>query len=216
MRRIGTAVFGLMLVTSSLAGQRSALREVRDRGSFGVDVIVAEPLGEFRTKGDIAAGLSLAGVSSSNLLGFRIEASWLNYDNTYHGYGLSTNSNIASLAIGPQITFPFGAHKVYGFATVGGSLFWSSANYNAGCGCSDSDYLDGDFTTTTSAGGGVQLAVSRNIAIDFGVRGVRHERVQYIPAGGLTENPDGTFSAERVETPVEMRVFQVGVSFAIR
>ena len=33
---------------------------------------------------------------------------------------------------------------------------------------------------------------------------------------GWEENPDGSFSAERVETPVEMRVFQVGVSFAIR
>jgi len=45
---------------------------------------------------------------------------------------------------------------------------------------------------------------------------VRHDRVKYIPAGGLSQNPDGTFSASEVETPVEMRVFQVGVRIGLR
>jgi len=48
------------------------------------------------------------------------------------------------------------------------------------------------------------------------VRDVRHERVRYVPAGGITENSDGSFSVERVETPVRMRIFQIGVSVGIR
>jgi hypothetical protein len=40
--------------------------------------------------------------------------------------------------------------------------------------------------------------------------------VKYVPAGGLTQNPDGTFTARQVETPVDMRVLQVGVSIGIR
>ena len=42
MRRIGMAVLGLGLVTIPLFGQRSALREVRDRGAFGADLVVAD------------------------------------------------------------------------------------------------------------------------------------------------------------------------------
>jgi hypothetical protein len=217
MRRIGTAMFGLMIVTAPLVGQRAALHEVRDRGSFGVNLVVGQPLGEFRRNGDVAAGLTIFGVTSARLLGLRLDAAWMNYDNSYQGYGVSTNSQIGTIAIGPQITLALGPHRLYGFATGGGSLFWSSASYEYGCGCYDSDfYLDGDFTTTTSAGAGVLLAVSRRLALDLGVRQVRHDRVQYVPAGGFSQNPDGSFSAERVETPVEMRVFQLGVSFAIR
>lgn len=217
MRWFGTAMFALMVVTAPLAGQRSALREVRDRGSFGLDLIVAQPLGEFRRNGDVAAGLTMAGVTSAKLLGLRIEAAWLNYDKSYQGYGVSTNSNIGTLAIGPQITLPLGPHRLYGFALAGGSLFWSNASYNDGCGCYDSDfYLDGDFTTTAQAGAGVLFALSRRLSIDLGAREVRHDRVRYVPAGGFTQNPDGSFSAEQVETPVNMRVYQIGVSFAIR
>jgi hypothetical protein len=217
MRRIGMAVLVLTVVATPLFAQRSALREVRDRGSFGIDFVVAQPLGEFRRNGDVAPGIAIAGVTGGGMLGLRIDASWMDYDNSYHGYGVTTNSQIGTIAIGPQLTLGLGPHKLYGFATAGGSLFWSSASYGNGCGCYDSDfYLDGDFTTTTSAGGGVLLAVSRRLAIDLGVREVRHDRVKYVPAGGFTQNPDGSFSASRVETPVEMRVFQLGVSFAIR
>jgi hypothetical protein len=102
---------------------------------------------------------------------------------------------------------------------VGGSMFWSTASYE-GCGCYDRDwFLDGHFTTTTSAGGGVLLGISAGrtpIAIDVGARGVRHDRVKYVPAGGLTQNPDGSFSAQQVETRVDMRVYQIGVSIGIR
>ncbi len=221
MRRIGMAVLGLALGTTPLAGQRSALREVRDRGSFGVNVVVAQPLGAFRRTGSVAPGLSGFAVVGGPMLGLRIDGSWMVYDSRYQGFGVSSASQIGSLAIGPQITLGQGPIRLYGFATAGGSLFWSNASYSGGCGCyaSEDFYLDGDFTTTTSAGTGVLIQVASrrsSVAIDLGVRGVRHERVMYVPAGGLTQNSDGTFSAQRVETPVELRVFQIGVSIGIR
>jgi len=202
MRRIGMAVLGLALGTTPLVGQRSALREVRDRGSFGVNVVVAQPLGAFRRTGSVAPGLSGFAVVGGPMLGLRIDGSWMVYDSRYQGLGQ-------------------GPIRLYGFATAGGSLFWSNASYSGGCGCyaSEDFYLDGDFTTTTSAGTGVLIQVASrrsSVAIDLGVRGVRHDRVMYVPAGGLTQNSDGTFSAQRVETPVELRVFQIGVSIGIR
>jgi hypothetical protein len=220
MRRIGMAVLGLTVITTPLVGQRSALREVRDggNGSFGANFVVAQPLGEFRRNGDVAAGLSFFGVTSG-ALALRIDGSWIAYDAKYQGYGVSTLSQIGTIGAGPQLTLGSGSFRVYGFATVGGSLFWSSASYG-GCGCSGSaSFLSGHFTTTTAAGGGLLIGLSRSrtpIAIDVGTRAVRHDRVRYVPAGGLTQNSDGSFTAREVETRVDMRVYQIGVSIGIR
>jgi hypothetical protein len=221
MRRIGMAVLGLAFVTAPLCGQRSALREVHDggnRGSFGVNLMVAEPLGAFRTNGDVAAGLQVFGVTSGGALALRIDGGWMAYDRTYQGYGVSTLSQIATLGAGPQLTIGQGPLRFYGFATIGGSLFWSSATY--GCGCSGSDaFLNGHLTSTTSAGGGVLLGITRGrtpIALDLGARAVRHDRVRYVPAGGIVQNSDGSFTANEVESRVDMRVYQVGVSIGIR
>src|SRR6266540_165026 len=62
MRRIGMAVLGLVLAAAPLSGQRSALREVRDGGSAGLTLVVAQPLGEFRRHGNVAVGLTAFGV----------------------------------------------------------------------------------------------------------------------------------------------------------
>src|ERR1044072_6458567 len=44
---------------------------------------------------------------------------------------------MAPLGAGPQLTIGQGPLRFYGFATIGGSLLWSSATY--GCGGSGSD-----------------------------------------------------------------------------
>jgi len=217
MRRIGMAVLGL-LVAAPLAAQRSALREVRsgDGGSLGIDFVIAEPLGAFRRHGDVAAGLAFNGVTAGRTLSVRIDGIWMVYDASYQGYGVSTTSQIGTLMIGPQVTLGQGPLRFYGFLTGGGSLFWSNANYNDGCGCSSSDFLDGDLTFSRSAGAGVLLAISRKIAIDVGVRENRHDQVTYVPAGGLSDNGDGTYTVNRVTSSVLMRVWQVGVSIGLR
>jgi len=218
MRRIGMAVLSLGLVSAPLAGQRSALREVHDHGAFGADFIVAQPLGEFSHNGDVAGGLQIFGVTGGGPLALRVEANWMAYDTQYQGYGVSTVSQIGSLGAGPQLTIGGGALRFYGFATMGGSLFWSNASFQS-CGCSGSDWLDGHTTWMRSAGGGLLLGITAGhtpIAIDVGMRGVRNDRVTYVPSGGLTQNPDGTFSARQVTTPVDLRVYQIGVSIGIR
>src|SRR4029079_4851979 len=138
------------------------------------------------------------------------------YENLYQGSGISTTSQIATLGAGPQLTLGSGALRVYGFATVGGAWFFTGIS-QAGCGCSTSDInITGDVTTSTSAGGGVllYLATGRTpIAIDIalGERGARHDNVRCIPVDGFTKNSDGSVSANYVETPVIMRVLQIGV-----
>jgi len=227
MRRIIGLALTLVAATSSLFGQRSGhpsgLREVRNDGSLGLTLVVAQPLGEFRRNSDVAAGLTgfaVAPLGRSSGVGLRIDGAYLVYDADYRGYGISTTSSIGSLAIGPQITLGQGPIRPYGFATVGGSLFWTSVSDDY-CGCYDSNvfFLNGRFTTVTQVGTGLLINVSRRrtpVSLDLGVRDVRHERVRYVPAGGITENSDGSFTVQRVETPVRMRVFQIGVSFGIR
>lgn len=218
MRRIGMAVLVLAMAAAPLAGQRAALREVHrgSGGNWGIEFVIAEPLGEFRRTGNHAAGLAVHGVTRSQPLGVRIEGGWMVYDAADGGYNVTLTSQIGSLMVGPQVTLGQGPVRVYGFLTGGGSVFWSDVNYHDGCGCSSSDFIDGDVTFSRSAGAGLLLAVSRKVSIDFGVREVRHDRVSYFPAGGLTDTGNGTFTGEKVETPVLMRVWQIGVSFGLR
>jgi hypothetical protein len=228
MRRIIGLALTLVAATSPLFGQRSGrpsgLREVRNDGSLGLTLVVAQPLGEFRRNSDVAAGLTgfaVVGLGRSSGVGLRIDGTYMVYDADYRGYGLSTTSSIGSLAIGPQVTLGHGPIRPYGFATLGGSLFWTSLTDDNYCGCYDSEvfFLNGRFTTVTQVGTGLLITVSQRrtpVALDLGVRDVRHERVRYVPAGGITENADGSFSVQRVETPVRMRVFQIGVSVGIR
>ncbi len=224
MRRIIALVLTCCAATSSVFGQRSALREVRDAGSAGLTLVVAQPLNEFRRNGDVAAGVTgfaVVGLDRTASIGLRIDGGYLVYDAAYRGYGISTTSSIGSLAIGPQITLGQGPIRPYGFATLGGSAFWTSVSDNNYCGCYDSDVflLNGRFTTVTQVGTGLLITVSRRrtpVALDLGVRDVRHAQVRYVPAGGITENADGSFTVERVETPVRMRVFQLGVSVGWR
>jgi hypothetical protein len=224
MRRIIGLALTLVTATSPLVGQRSALREVRGGSSAGFTLVVAQPLGEFRRTGDVAAGITgfaVVPLDRTASVGLRIDGGYMVYDAAYRGYGISTTSSIGSLAVGPQITLGQGPIRPYGFATLGGSIFWTSVSDNNYCGCYDSDVflLNGRFTTVTQVGTGLIIAVSRRrtaVALDLGVRDVRHERVRYVPAGGITENADGSFTVERVQTPVRMRVFQIGVSVGIR
>jgi len=226
MRRIIGLALVLMMATSTLfaqhSGHPSGLREARGGGSLGVTLVVAQPLGEFRRNGDVAAGLTgFAIVGHSSGLGLRIDGGYMVYDATYPGYGMSATSSIGSLALGPQVTLGQGPIRPYGFATLGGSMFWTSLSDDNYCGCYDSEVflLNGRFTTVAQVGAGLLITVSQRrtpVAIDLGVREVRHDRVRYVPAGGVTENPDGSFTVQRVETPVQMRVFQIGVSVGIR
>lgn len=217
MRRIIGLALTLVTATSPLLGQRND-------GSLGFTLVVGQPLGEFSRTGDVSAGLTgfaVVGLGRSSNVGLRIDGTYMVYDTDYRGYGITTTSSIGSFALGPQITLGRGPIRPYGFATVGGSMFWTSVSDDYYCGCYDSDVflLNGRFTTVTQLGTGLLIAVSRGrtpIALDLGVRDVRHERVRYVPAGGITENSDGSFTVDRVETPVRMRVYQVGVSVGIR
>jgi hypothetical protein len=220
MRRLGAAALGFLftVIPSILSGQHG-LREIRrdgGGGSFGVDFVVAEPLRDFRQYGDVAAGLALGGVTGGKGLSLRIDGSFMVYDYDNREYGLTTISQIATLSAGPQLTLGSGSLRLYGFATIGGSLFWSTANYDD-CACRDSGiFLDGDLTRMTSVGAGLMLGLSRRVGINLGVREMRHDDVQYVPTGGFTPNSDGTYTVDRVETPVLQRVYQAGLSIGLR
>jgi hypothetical protein len=220
MRRLGGLVVLYAATASPLSGQRAALREVHDRGSAGINLVVGQPLGEFRRHGNAAFGLTGFGVFGGPL-GVRVDGAYLVYDANYLGYGVSTSSSIGTLAVGPQLTLGRGPLRVYGFATVGGSLFWSSASDRDYCGCYHGDdfFLDGHFTTTQQVGTGMLITIGRrrtSLAIDLGVRDMRHALVTYVPAGGISDNGDGTYTVEQVQTPVRLKVFQIGVSIGIR
>jgi len=117
MRRIGMSVLGLLSWHLHSLASGPPFGSARPR-AFGADFVVAEPLGEFSRNGDVAAGLSIFGVTNGGALALRVEGAWMAYDVSYQGYGVSTTSQIGTLGAGPQLTLGKGALRFYGFATM--------------------------------------------------------------------------------------------------
>jgi hypothetical protein len=222
---VGLALL-LLLAAAPLSApaQRSALREVRDAGNAGISVVVAQPLDAFRSYANAAAGVEAFGVIGlrrGSALGVRVDGGFLLYGTDRYGRGVSTEYSIGTLGVGPQLTLGRGPLRLYGFATVGGSLFWTSTSFHDYCGCYDSEslYDDAHVTSATQLGAGLLITVSRRhtpVAIDLGVRDMRNSRVQYVPAGGVVQDGYGGFVVQHVATDVRLRVFHIGISIGLR
>jgi opacity protein-like surface antigen len=231
MRRIGMAVLGLTLTAAPLWGQRSALREVRNRGSAGGGLMVAVPVGEFGNHISIAGGLDLFGALSldrSGALSLRLDGSWLAYDHVRDaGYvsspyysipvDLNTTSYIASLRAGPQLTLGQGALRLYGFG-LGGVSYFATETSAGGCGCDSFGSITqyDDVTAAWEAGGGLQIKLGRGhtpVLLDLGARYLHNGRVTYLPARSLS---GGATVLRPIESEANVMIYQLGVTVGLR
>lgn len=227
MRRDANAVrvtIAIVLVAalsvSALAAQRRGLREVREWGSAGGAVAVANPTGQMGQFVDLAGGADLfltAGVVPS-LLGVRVEGAFLAHRLTSDFYS-STTSYVTSLRVGPQVTLGTGPVRLYGVLLGGISYFATTeAWYDCYCGYGyrNRSTLSGDVTTGWETGGGMQLRLGGRrgpVYLDLGARFVRHENARYLAPGPNTGSGP-TWVA--VEGPAEMVVYRLGVSVGLR
>ena len=71
----------------------------------------------------------------------------------------------------------------------------------------------------TEIGGGVRvgLGASRSkVALDLGVRALRNGEATYVTEGGVTQNPDGSFTIRPHRTEAHLLVIHLGVSGWVR
>jgi hypothetical protein len=233
----GLLATGLALLVSApvpLTAQRYArgLREVRDVGSGGVNLVLAVPTGEFRRNVDIAGGLDVFGafnLGPSDAVALRLDGSYLIYGSptrvvTQPFYPVSINStySIASFGAGPQITLGQGPVRLYGFGTFGASYIWVRSSYGVdGCGCdafaSGTDF--DDWTVALQGGGGVLVNLhSRHvpIALDLGARYLSNGDAWYVSPGDVVPQLNGDVVIYPVRSKANLVMFHVGVAISIQ
>ena len=223
---------------AGLDGQREPLVDVAAaplRWEVGVDGIVAIPVGEFAEYVGLGGGGGLYGVllvGRGQTLGIRLDVSLINYGSEtsrvqlsptipFIEVDVSTQNQIASFGIGPQLQLVRGWFRPYGRASAGFSDFATTTSLN---GFGDSDPIAqttnfDDITFALVGAAGVRLMVSNGvypIAIDVGGRYLRHGETEYLRRGGLTAGPGGEVLMETIRSETSLVGWHVGVSFALR
>lgn len=214
-----------LCLASSLAAQRSALREVRrDGGSGGgLSLMIVQPVGQFKQFVNGGAGVGLAAVPAldrDGVVGLRIEGEllaygYLNDPVTLSGGGYAvparaeTWSFIVSGQAGPQLTFGDGPARLYGFLTGGVVDFATTTSLQSDCGCDIASWGDGhDLALAWQAGGGMMFALGRGrhpASLDLGAR--------YLRNGTITYGTTSTGSLRFVRSEANAVVYHVGLSF---
>lgn len=237
MRQIAFAVAGLLTLSSCLAGQdtpATALDSatVIPRWHFGAAFDVGQPVGGFKQQVSNAAGIQahlLLRLDRSGSTALRLQGGWLNYGHERQPVCLgatpgcrievnvSTTNNIFTLSVGPEWSRQRGMVRLYGHGLVGVSHFATLSALGGGIlpefVAADENFGDAGFFW--SGGGGIQLSISKNSALDLGVAYQGHGRREYLTEGGITDNPDGSLNFDVKRSAADVLTIRIGFSKAL-
>lgn len=237
MRFVVTALVGFLSLASPLSGQASpppvdSNTVIIPRWHVGVAAAIGQPVGDFKQNVNSAAGLQahvLLRLDRYGLAAIRLQGGWLNYGHesqrsclaTTQGcrvaVDVTTANGIASLAVGPQFSFPLGPLRTYGYGLVGLSRFATLSGLGGGIvpDIVAADENFGDAGLVWSGGVGITLPVRQSSTIDVGVAYQGHGRRNYLIKGGLTDNPDGSLALDIKRSNANLYTISVGVTTAI-
>ena len=222
-RSLALSLLALVVGAGSASAQYRGLREVRgDAGSFGINLAVGAPQGDFARNVDVAGGVdafAAVNLGAGNPLGLRFEGAYLVYGSDQQ-FDLNTTYAIATLGVGPQITLGQGPMRLYGFGTVGFSYISAYSSFPDGCGCysygSQTDFSD--WTSALQAGGGMLLTLGRRtpVSLDIGARYLYSGFANYVAPGDVQPQPNGDVVVFTSRARPNLTVVHFGVSIGIR
>jgi hypothetical protein len=235
--RIGLArtfVAGALLAGAA-PGVAVAQRYVRSPGSaFGINVMVARPVGEFQRFVDWGGGVGLYGlvnVDRNRHVGVRFDGSLVIYGHERFTTPLSatvrrvlvdvnTDNFIVSFGVGPQITMGSGPVRPYLYGTAGFAYFAtvSSVSGTADGGAFANTTNFDDVTMALTAGGGLLLRVSRGrhpVSLDLSAQSTYHGETEYLRRGGIIEHSDGSLILLPIRSEANLMNFRLGVAIGL-
>lgn len=236
MRFSVTALVGLLSVSSPLSGQASPSavdsRAVAiPRWHVGVAADIGQPVGDFKQNVNNAVGLQahvLLRLDRHGLAAIRLQGGWLNYGHESQrtcvgttpgcrvAVDVTTANGILSLGVGPQVSFPLGPLRTYGYGLVGVSRFATVSGLGGGIvpNIVAGDENFGDTGLAWSGGLGIQLPVQQGTTIDVGVAYQGNGRRDYLIQGGVSDNPDGSLAFDIKRSHANLYAIRVGVTRA--
>lgn len=222
----------LALAPVALAAQQPRRPLRLSRFTAGADGAVAQPVGAFADEVGAAGGFSLFGAYHvTPALSLRTEANFLIYGHErlpdlcavgtcrVH-FDLTTDNQIFSALVGPQLELPSGPVRPYVGAGVGLGYFFTSSGIGGTSSevvATTTNYHDAVFAW--SGGGGVRLPFRIKLvplAVDFGARYQHNGDVSYLRKGtGITDNPDGSITLHPTNTAANFVLWHLGASVTI-
>jgi hypothetical protein len=220
------------VLAALLPGQARAQRTTPTipQAYAGLSFQAGQARGEFADYVDMGwgAGGYLVYRPGGSVLGVRLGATYLLYGSQTHRYPLvpgvavdvTTRNQIAQFSLGPQLTFGQGVVRLYGFAAIGGSFFWTSSTVEGSDGstqpfASTTNYHDGTFAGEIGSGLLVRLGGRRvPIFADLGVRYLNNGRVTYVTKDRVTISGDQLL-VDPVDSKANLLVYHLGVAVGL-
>jgi hypothetical protein len=196
------------------------------KGRFGLDFVVAQPVGEFADFVDAGFGGTLhviVPVERTGTLGLRVGLDYIVYGHesehtSYAGFPLevTTSNNILAANVGVQVTAPSGPLRPYLSGTVGLGYFFTqsslSGRYSGESFDSRTNYEDLTYAWTGGAGLYVPLTTGNTpVSLDLGARYHGNGRARYLREGSIQDD-GGSLSYTPIESETNLVVYQIGIS----
>jgi len=222
----------MALVLVVLPASVDAQRLVRHpKGLIGFNGTLARPVGEFQDNVEWGGGLGMYGVVNldrRNQIGLRIAGSVVLYGHESYPSQLlpttgriwvdvNTDNFILDFGVGPQFTFGRGPMRPYVFGTAGFSYFATVSSLDGIDGGPDFAHTTNfdDITYALTGGGGILLALSRKVAMDFSAQWTLNGEVDYLTRGDVVDNRDGSVTLFPRRSEANMMTFRVGVAISL-
>lgn len=221
-----------IFASATVAGaQLSNVEMLPSRFSFGGDLAISQPKGEFANNVPNGYGLDLTGMFRLDPQGYfnlRADLGGVRYGHERERIGfpvsgrvavdLNTDNQIGFGAFGVQLQIPDGWFRPYANAAVAATYFWTESSIS-GADNSESflqtTNLD-DWSHAWIFGGGVMIPFGRSIgALNLGARYHYGASATYLKKGDITDNPDGSINLNPRNSKTDLVLWQLGVSFAI-
>jgi hypothetical protein len=205
--------------------------QVPSRFSFGADLTISQPKGEFASNVPNGYGFDLTGMFRLDPQGYfnlRADLGGVRYGHERQRIGfpisgriavdLNTDNQIGFGALGAQLQIPDGWFRPYANASIAATYFWTESSIsgadNSGSVLSTTN-LD-DWSHAWIFGGGVMIPFGRSTgALNLGARYHYGATATYLKEGDITDNPDGTINLNPRNSKTDLVLWQLGVSFAI-
>ncbi len=222
-----------VLAPSLLAAQQQPRPLLRpSRFSLGFEGGLAQPVGAFADEvGTFGGGAFFGQFRVTPALALRAEANLLIYGHQRIPdlcaattcrvrFDVTTDNQVFSALIGPQLELPSGPVRPYVGAGVGLGYFFTSsgvAGSSSGAFASTTNYHDA--VLDWSGGGGVRVPFRIRqvpLAVDLGARYQRNGSVSYLRKdSGITDNPDGSITVHPTTSSANFVLWHLGASLTI-
>jgi hypothetical protein len=232
--RPGSVLITAIIVASASKAEAQLVfnsMSIPSRFSFGGDIVLSQPKGEFANNVPNGYGFDLTGMFRVDPRGyFNIRADLggvqygrerqrVNFPNTGRvSLDLETDNRIGFGAIGAQLQIPDGWLRPYANAAIATTYFWTESSLSG----SDDSY---EYASTTNYddwshawifGGGLMIPFGKSMgALNLGAKYHYGAEATYLREGDITDNSDGTITLNPRSSKTDLVLWQLGVSFAI-